>query len=69
MREKETKVIHNHELANYLLSRGYQLVHIKPHKDHPNISVFVFSIAEGLLEAIDSFGDHRETTFLNNLIK
>jgi hypothetical protein len=50
--KKDAKIIFSPQLANYLLQSGFTLIKLKPKKDNPNESVFVFKLEEGLLDCI-----------------
>lgn len=51
----EVKLIFTAKLARYLLKRGYQIVDIKPNKDNPDRTVFIFIDCDGLKESIKEF--------------
>jgi hypothetical protein len=53
--KKDAKIIFSPQLANYLLSRGYTIIKLKPKHDNPNESVFVFRLEDGLLDALEDW--------------
>lgn len=53
--KKDAKIIFSPQLANYLLSRGYQIIKLKPKHGNDNETVFVFRLDEGLLEALEDW--------------
>jgi hypothetical protein len=59
---KDAKIIFSPQLANFLLSRGYTNIKLKPKHDVPNESVYVFRLENGLLEAIEDWMKHPEAT-------
>ena len=50
--EPSGKIIFSPQLANYLLSRGHEIIKLKPKKGTETESVFVFRYDEDLLDAI-----------------
>lgn len=52
---KEAKIIFSPQLANYLLSKGYQIIKLKPKHDTENETVYVFNIDDGFYEAIEDW--------------
>ena len=48
----KTKLIFSPQLAQYLLHEGFSIVELKPKKDAPNETVFVFKIDKGFSAAI-----------------
>jgi hypothetical protein len=50
--ENDVKLIFTAKLARHLLKQGYQIVDIKPNKDNPERTVFIFMDCEGLKESI-----------------
>lgn len=53
----ESKLIFSPQLANFLLKKGYQIIKLKPKRNCPNESVFVFEIDEYFPYAIDEWKD------------
>ena len=53
--EKKYISIFNPGIARHLLKHGYILIDIKPHREIPNASVFVFLNEEGLFEIVKNF--------------
>lgn len=53
--KKDAKIIFSPQLANYLLSRGYQIIKLKPKHGNDSETVFVFRLDEGLLEALEDW--------------
>lgn len=51
--KKTSKCIFSPQLANYLLSCGYQIINLKPKRDNAAETVFVFRLESGLLESIE----------------
>jgi predicted CoA-binding protein len=46
--KKDAKVIFSPQLANYLLSKGFTIIKLKPKHDNPSETVFVFKLDDGL---------------------
>lgn len=55
--KKDAKIIFSPQLANFLLSRGYTIIKLKPKHEKPDETVFVFRLEEGLLESIEDWMD------------
>lgn len=53
--KKDAKVIFSPQLSNFLLSRGYTIIKLKPKHEHPDETVFVFRLEPGLLETIEEW--------------
>jgi hypothetical protein len=53
--KKDAKVIFSPQLANFLLSAGFEIIKLKPKHDAPNETVFVFKIKDGLFESIEEW--------------
>ena len=51
----DVKLIFTAKLAKYLLKQGYQIIDIKPNKDNPDRTVFVFIDCERMKESIREF--------------
>lgn len=50
--QNNVKLVFTAKLARCLLRLGYQIIDIKPNKNNPNRTVFIFKDCEGLKEAI-----------------
>lgn len=48
----KTKLIFSPQLAQYLLNNNYTIVDIKPKRDYPNETVFVFRVDANFEECI-----------------
>ena len=48
-------------MAQWLLNHNYSIVDIKPKRDYPNETVFVFEIKDGFLESIKEWLDLKES--------
>lgn len=57
-----TKLIFSPQLANFLLDRGYKLIHIKKH-NITNSTVYVFTVEENFYQEI---GNYRKQYENNN---
>jgi hypothetical protein len=55
MKKQDAKIIFSPQLANFLLSRGHQIIKLKPKKGAENESVFVFQMDEDLLYSIEDW--------------
>ena len=51
----EVKLIFTAKLARYLLKQGYRIIDMKPNKDNPDRTVFIFIDCDGLKESIREF--------------
>ncbi len=51
----ETKLVFQAELARHLLKQGYRIVDIKPRKENPQSTVFVFEVKEGIMDILTSW--------------
>jgi hypothetical protein len=60
--KKDAKVIFSPQLANFLLSRGYTIIKLKPKHGAPDESVFVFQLDDGLLESIEDWMEEAENS-------
>lgn len=58
--KKDAKVIFSPQLANFLLSRGYTIIKLKPKHGNPDETVYVFRLEEGLLESIEDWMEEAE---------
>ena len=59
--QMKTKLIFSPQLAQWLLNHNYSIVDIKPKRDYPNETVFVFEIKDGFLESIKEWLDLKES--------
>ena len=57
----KTKLIFSPQLAQWLLNNKFTIVDIKPKRDYPNETVFVFEVKEGFLESIEEWLDLKES--------
>lgn len=57
----KTKLIFSPQLAQWLLNNKFTIVDIKPKRDYPNETVFVFEVKEGFLESIKDWLDLKES--------
>lgn len=60
--QSEVKLIFTAKLARYLLKQGYQIIDIKPNKDNPERTVFIFMDCAGLKEIIREFKQNTKIT-------
>lgn len=51
----KTKIILQGDLARHLLKNGYQIVDIKPKKENPQSTVFVFKVEDGFFDILDNW--------------
>lgn len=54
--------IYSPKLAGYLMLKGFVLVGMEKHKNHPNKNVFFFKDSVRLQEAINGYHVFRNTT-------
>lgn len=54
-----SKLIFSPQLANYLLQRGFKIIHLKPH-NATNQTIFVFTVDTGFYETIDKYRKENE---------
>lgn len=52
---KDAKIIFSPQLANYLLSKGYTIIKLKPKHENENESVYVFNVEDGFYDAIEDW--------------
>lgn len=52
MKEKESILIFSPKTARDLLKKGYTIIDIKPYRDNPDRTVFVFSRTEAFLNEL-----------------
>jgi hypothetical protein len=52
IQQMRTKLIFSPQLAQWLLNDGSKVVDIKPKRDYPNETVFVFAIEDGFSDSI-----------------
>ena len=57
----KTKLIFSPQLAQWLLNNHFTIVDIKPKREYPNETVFVFEVKEGFLESIEEWLDLKES--------
>lgn len=57
----KTKLIFSPQLAQWLLNHHFTIVDIKPKRDYPNETVFVFEIKEGFLDSIKDWLNVKES--------
>ena len=48
----KTKLIFSPQLAQWLLNHNFNIVDIKPKREYPNETVFVFEVRDGFPESI-----------------
>ena len=51
----KTKLIFSPQLAQWLLNHKFTIVDIKPKRDYPNETVFVFELNDSLLDSIEDW--------------
>ena len=51
----KTKLIFSPQLAQWLLNHKFTIVDIKPKRDYPNETVFVFELNGSLLDSIEDW--------------
>ena len=51
----KTKLIFSPQLAQWLLNHKFTIVDIKPKRDYPNETVFVFEFNDDLLKSIEDW--------------
>lgn len=49
-----SKLIFSPQLANFLLDKGFKIIHLKPHNTN-NQSIYVFTVEKGFYEAIQEY--------------
>ena len=59
--QMKTKLIFSPQLAQWLLNNDFTIVDIKPKRNYPNETVFVFEVKEGFLESIQEWLDLKES--------
>jgi hypothetical protein len=57
----KTKLIFSPQLAQWLLNHNYAIVDIKPKREYPNETVFVFEIKDGFLDCINEWLSLKES--------
>ena len=57
----KTKLIFSPQLAQWLLNNDFTIVDIKPKRNYPNETVFVFEVKEGFQESIQEWLDLKES--------
>lgn len=58
--KKTSKLIFSPQLAQYLLQCGFHIIELKPKRDAPRETVFVFSYEKGMEEQIGIWLDEKE---------
>lgn len=58
--KKDAKIIFSPQLANFLLSRGYTIIKLKPKHGYPDETVYVFRLEDGLLDSIEDWMEEAE---------
>lgn len=58
MKEKQFKVVLSPIMARYLVKNSFRITDLKPHKDNPLQTVFVFENSEELHQAMKDFQDN-----------
>lgn len=58
--KQKTKCVFSPQLAQYLLQCGYQIVDIKPNRNAPRETVFVFAVGKGFDEQWSIWLDEKE---------
>ena len=54
---KKTKLILSLQLAKWLLTNGFTIVDLKPNRNNPTASVYVFQLAPGFGKCIQQWID------------
>lgn len=57
----KTKLIFSPQLAQWLLNHKFTIVDIKPKRDYPNETVFVFELNDSLLDSIEDWLSVRDS--------
>ena len=65
----KTKVIFSPQLAQWLLHKNYSIVDIKPKREYPNETVFVFKVDEGFEDEVASWLDAKERQVVNKYLR
>lgn len=55
----KTKLIFSPQLAQWLLNHDCKIVDIKPKRNYPNETVFVFKVEDNFLECMEEWYKHR----------
>ena len=58
--KKEAKLIFSPQLANFLLSRGYQIIKLKPKRGSDTDSVFVFRVDDYFYETVEEWTSYQK---------
>lgn len=61
MQQMKTKLIFSPQLAQWLLNHEFTIVDIKPKRDYPNETVFVFAVEDGFIESIQEWLDLKDS--------
>ena len=57
------KIVAEASIARKLLKDGYKIIDIKPKKDRPRESVFIFEVIPGLVEKVEQYTVERKSKF------
>ena len=61
IQQMRTKLIFSPQLAQWLLNHEFTIVDIKPKRDYPNETVFVFAVEDGFIESIQEWLDLKDS--------
>ena len=61
IQQMRTKLIFSPQLAQWLLNHEFTIVDIKPKRDYPNETVFVFAVEDGFIESIQEWLSLKES--------
>ena len=61
VKQMRTKLIFSPQLAQWLLNHVFTIVDIKPKRDYPNETVFVFAVEDGFIESIQEWLDLKDS--------
>lgn len=61
VKQMRTKLIFSPQLAQWLLNHEFAIVDIKPKRDYPNETVFVFAVKDGFIESIQEWLDLKDS--------
>lgn len=57
---EQVKLIFTGKIARALLRKGYQIIDVKPNKDFPERTVFIFKDVPGLKEEVRKLSEKQE---------
>ena len=60
MKDKSSKCIFSPQLAQYLLQCGFKIIDLKPKRDFPKETVFVFEYVKGFDEQVGVWLEERD---------